>query len=230
MHPSRNAYNTKVLSLIIEIKTIVKSKGRVRSIRVTVSDGRTFELDKEIFKFYRLKEGMELACEQFDRMLEQSQEKLAKDYALDYLGTRERSEKEIRDRLKQRKIQDAYIDRAVKDLKRTGLINDRSYAVRCCRDLLDRKPMGGFLLRQELRKRGIPETTAEEVIGECLQEKSAHSLALRAVRKRPQLLRITDENERKRKMYDFLMRRGFNFEEIGEAVAAVEDELKTPND
>ncbi len=201
-----------------------KSRGRLRSLRVVLSDGRAFELDKEIFRFYRLKEGFEVPEEQFNRILDQSYEKLAKDYALDFLGSRARSETEVRDRLRARKIRGVYIDKAIEGLKRTGLIDDSTYASRCCHDLLDRKPMGPYLLRQELKKRGIPDDLAEKTIEAYFADNDISAVALRALRKKARFLNIPDERERKKKIYDFLMRRGFGYEEIGETLSLLERE------
>jgi len=40
-------------------------------------------------------------------------------------------------------------------LKRVGIVNDKEFALRFCRNFIARKPAGEFLLKTELRKRGI---------------------------------------------------------------------------
>ena len=211
---------------IIVITNVKKTKGRTRVWRVTLDNGDSFDLDKEILQFYMLKEGTELSEIDFKKINEQSQAKLAKDFALDYLGNKARSEKEVHDQLRRKKIPARYAEQAVLDLKRIGLLDDKSYAVRFSKDLLTRKPMGPFLLRQELKKRSIPGQIIEDVVDKIYQEVRLPELALRAVRRKPQLMRVSGELERKKKIHDFLLRRGFSWEEIGEVITEIEEEVK----
>ena len=158
------------------------------------------------------------------KIIEQSQTKLAKDFALDYLGNKARSEQEVRDQLRRKKISARYAEQAVEDLKRIGLLDDKSYAVRCSKELLERKPMGPYLLRQELKKRSIPIQIIEDVVERIYQEVRLEELALRAVKRKPQLMRVSGELERKKKIHDFLLRRGFSWEEIGEVMMEIQED------
>lgn len=169
-----------------------------------------------------LKEGTKLSETDFKKIIEQSQSKLAKDLALDYLANKARSENEVRDRLRRKKISAGYVEQAIEDLKRIGLLDDKSYGLRCSKDLLERKPMGPYLLRQELKKRSIPGQIIENVIEKIYQEYNLTELALRAIRRKPQLIRISEDLARKKKIHDFLLRRGFAWEEIGEVYADIE--------
>lgn len=90
--------------------------------------------------------------------------------------------------------------------------------------------MGPYLLRQELKKRGIPEEITEKISEKYLGREDVVPLALRAVMKKKRFLSIADEAERKRKIYDFLLRRGFGYDEIGEAVARIEREIAGSGD
>lgn len=153
--------------------------------------------------------------EQFQKILDQSRTKLAKDFALDYLGSSSRSEHEIRQRLRGKKIPPSHADRAIGDLKRAGLINDEGYASQLSKHLIERKPMGPFLLRLELKKRGIPDEIINTTMEKTYQEYSIPELISRALDGKPQLKRISDDLERKKKIHDFLLRRGFGWDEIG---------------
>lgn len=151
----------------------------------------------------------------------------AMQYAFRVLGYRQRSEREMRQRLERKGFSAAIIDRTLKELFRLGLLDDREFA-RCW--ISARPGRGPALLKQELRQKGIDRDLAEEMIttgisptSEC---SSAWDVAVRATRNRTapidqaELLRIRR----------LLQRRGFSYEVISRVCARLHSNLTIEGD
>ena len=75
--------------------------------------------------------------------------------ALRYLGVRPRTEKEIRDKLREKEFGDEEIARTIAELKASGLANDREFARMYIRDAMLKRPAGAMMLRRKLLLLGV---------------------------------------------------------------------------
>ncbi len=97
------------------------------------------------------------------------------------------------------------IDRALERLHELGFLDDRAWSDRYVAGQRART-RGRSLLRSELRARGV----TDEVAAEALEGRDELPLAIEAAqRKARSLSTVTDEERRRRRLYDFLRRRGF---------------------
>ena len=149
----------------------------------------------------------------------------AYDRALDLLAFRARSATELRRRLVQKGIEAPRADEAVRRLVANGLVDDRAYAETVVRS----KALGGGASRrrvgQELARRGVDRETADAAVAQVWQEENVDqtSAAEGLARKRLGSLRGLDAATRRRRLYAFLARRGYDADEIRRAMAAVLD-------
>jgi regulatory protein len=128
---------------------------------------------------------------------------------LEYLARRDRSEKEIGDRLRQWNCEAPEIDEILQELIGRGLVDDRALAEKV-RDWHIRKdPVGPPRLRDRLRQRGIPAEIASEVSDSIRDEELLREMAKRLVLRRlPSLLPLAGPS-RVRRLSSYLSRRGF---------------------
>jgi regulatory protein len=143
--------------------------------------------------------------------------------ALRLLSTRSRSVREIQDRLLKKELEPSEVSYCVRWLEERDLLNDEAFGRAFTRDRLRFSPRSPFLLKRELRDRGVGPSLAEGVVEAVLEEEetSAQDLAVRAAeawtRKQNHgtmkaLLdgRFTPAREKaRRRLYGFLARRGF---------------------
>ena len=130
--------------------------------------------------------------------------------ALAFLGYRPRSEKEVRDRLRQKGYAPEAIDDAVARVAGWGYMNDASFA----RLWVDGRggSRGRRLLEQELRQKGVERETAREALDEAaLDERAA---ALEAGRKRLRQLGGDDPSATRRRLGGYLVRRGYGYDTV----------------
>lgn len=130
--------------------------------------------------------------------------------ALAFLGYRPRSEKEVRDRLRQKGYAPEAIDDAVARVAGWGYMNDASFA----RLWVDGRggSRGRRLLEQELRQKGVERETAREALDEAALDEPA--AALEAGRKRLRQLGGADPSVTRRRLGGYLVRRGYDYDTV----------------
>lgn len=203
--------------------TKIEPQKRHSHRRSVFLDGEfAFGLDEEVVHRVGLQEGEELTPERIDEIL-LGEEKRAKDYAFRLLSLRARSCAEIRDRLKGRGYDTRVAEEVIADLQRVGLLNDGEFAREWVRDRLHNRPKGKWVLQQELQRKGIAPELIEQVIEKAFREVDEVELATELLRQRIERYRSLDRIKARRRMTDFLARRGFSWEVIKAAVENVED-------
>ncbi len=145
----------------------------------------------------------------------------AKKWAADYLK-RARSEKELRDRLKEKGVSDADVETVCALCADYGFVNDAEYAGMIVRHY-SALGYGPGRVRQELRRRGVPEALWDAALEELPEGTETIDRLL------AQRLRGRDASDRKErdKAANALFRKGYSWDDIRAALArygAAEDE------
>jgi regulatory protein len=130
-------------------------------------------------------------------------------YGLRLLSYRARSEREIRDRFKQRSAEPELIDSTITRLRSAGFVDDEAFAQAWVDSRRRASPRGDRLLRQELAAKGVARPSVDSVLQE---EVDALQLARLAATKKARLLASEPEPAFVRKLTEFLLRRGFDFD------------------
>lgn len=144
--------------------------------------------------------------------------KRGKTYCLRLLSLRARSEKEIDDRLKGKGYGEGAIKSILDSLRQDGLVDDESFAGDWIDSRLRTNPRSGSALKAELKKKGIPERIIDKVLSEKYKELDDMSLAGDMVRKMIAETGQGPVKNLKGKLYQYLLRRGFDGETALEAV------------
>lgn len=141
--------------------------------------------------------------------------------ALRLLGVRSRSRMELRRRLLDKKFSKAAAELALARAEKAGFINDEAFA----REWIDarqrNRPKGRYLLKQELKMKGIEEALIDRLLDEGLDETAA---ALALLRKKAWKWKKLAGPAFKQKAYTFLAGKGFTFDITREAVTAFLEE------
>lgn len=147
-------------------------------------------------------------------MIISKEEKKAKECALRFLTYRQRSSKELSDRLKLKGYKDATIEAVLQYLKKLDLINDEAFARSWAKERTSRKPIGRNLLSQELHQKGIAAEIIAEVCESVFAEKSEESLAFAVAHNKLKSSQNLDTLTSSRRLYSYLRRRGFSTDVI----------------
>ena len=137
------------------------------------------------------------------------------DSALRFLAQRPRSEQEIRRRLQTKGPSEERIERVLARLRELKLANDHDFAQYWTENRSLFKPRGDRALRSELFQKGVP----RDIIDTTLEkERDIVDDAYRAGYRRAMLSRTLEEREFRERMKMFLLRRGFDWETIEQAL------------
>jgi regulatory protein len=140
--------------------------------------------------------------------------------ALLFLSYRARSENEIRKNLGKHDFPDVVIEETLERLRRDGFANDKKFASAWIENRNTFRPRGRRALAQELRQKGIDDSTIESTLEEIDDE----TLAYEAGQKKARKLNVQEWSEFRRKMSEFLARRGFSYPVIAPVVARLWNE------
>ncbi|MEO8168941.1 MAG: RecX family transcriptional regulator, partial [bacterium] len=94
----------------------------------------------------------------------------AKSVAFRFLARRQRTEKEIRDKLREKEFGDEEIGKTIETLRGLGFLNDREFAGSYIRHQLTLRPKGKILLKQKLLMLGVAKDVVDAALEEAFQE------------------------------------------------------------
>lgn len=133
------------------------------------------------------------------------------------LKFRSRSEKEIHEKLKVKKLPDPVIKQTIAYFKDLDLINDHQFAKDWTSSRL-KKPFGINRIRLELKKKGIDPTVIEATITDATDKYDEFEVVTRLARYRASKYKNIDPEKIQQRVYGYLLRRGFNLSVILKAI------------
>ena len=135
--------------------------------------------------------------------------KSVKAAALRFLKIRPRSIAELKEKLQIKGFSQTEIETTVLDLTASGLLDDRAFTKSWINYRLAR-PFGFRRIIQELKAKGIDPETVEQALAEIKDSYSPEDVALELAQRRWQRLPAIEPVKKKKRVLDFLLRRGFD--------------------
>lgn len=222
-------YHLNVMGGPRKITAISPQKRNPHRRSVFLNGEFAFGLSEEVIEKYRLRVGSEIDEETITQILEKDEVARARDSALRYLSYRPRSKKEVIDKLSEKGYNESTIAKVIEDLIKAGLIDDLEFSRMWARDRLKNRPKGRRLIAQELWQKGVADEISRRAIEEVFRDVDEGEIAATLLERRLRRYRDLDQVRAKRRMFEFLLRRGFDRETIGKVVAEawrkLEDEV-----
>ena len=145
----------------------------------------------------------------------------AKNNAYALLRQRPRSVCEIRSRLKLKGYNDDLIKDIVSSLELTGDLNDEKFAKMWVESRMHSNPVGDVVLKHELKGKGVSDSIIEAALSEKAGKYDEYELALSMAKDRFERLKKLDRRKAMKRVYDFLLRRGFKYDNIRRVVESL---------
>ena len=141
----------------------------------------------------------------------------ARGYAFLLLKFRPRSENEIRQRLKNKKFNSEIIESTVSFLKDKGFIDDNYFAKTWIESRI-KKPLGIRRLKAELNIKGVNKEIIDTQINEIKKSYAEEDIVGGIARDRLNKLKGIDPQKAKKRVYAYLLRRGFSPEVVMDVI------------
>ena len=138
--------------------------------------------------------------------------------ALRLLTYRERSRKELWDKLAGKKYSPAAVAAVIEKLERLELLDDEKFARLWVNSRINFKPRAAWLIGRELARKGIAGETARRVLGELIPPEREREAARELAENRVRHYRGEPSQTARRKLFSYLARRGFPSETIRECL------------
>lgn len=181
---------------------------RKRRYEVRIDHALLVSLSPEVLAATGLRPGQEVDEARIDALELAEARHTAMASALRLLSYRPRSEREMRDALRDRHLPDNIIDETMRRLIELRLLDDRAFAENWTESRLRNSPRSRRMILAELAQKGVSGDAARDSV-EALDDEEA---ALAAGRKRLAAMRGLEFAEFRRKLGKFLGRRGFSYD------------------
>lgn len=190
---------------IVSFESAEKGKKKIR-----FSHGETFTLYAGEAAKLSLREGVHLSEETYQKILHEILGKRATKRAMHLLERQERTEYQLKEKLRQNEYPSAAIEDAVSYVKKYHYLDDERYARTFVHFHQDKKSR--LRLQMDLKKRGI----ANDIIEKSLEEEfvSDEKEKIKELLYKKKFNGEKSDSAEFRRIYQFLMRRGFKSAEV----------------
>lgn len=172
-------------------------------------------IHSEIIRKYNVAKGMELSEEEADRLIYENDLRRARERALYLMESRDHSYRELFDKLEKNYSEDICFE-VCNRLAEIGVINDRRYAEKLCRQLFEVKKLGRYRVKQEMRLKGLSSEIIEEAMENFSEEDEPFERLEKLVEQKYE--RYLTDRKGVEKVKNALARKGYSFGEIKEVL------------
>jgi regulatory protein len=169
-----------------------------------------------------LQTGQTLDDEKIAKLQAEDNSERALQQALLFLSFRARSEAEIRGNLRKHEYPEPVIEATLERLRQDGFADDKQFARAWVENRNTFRPRGRRALAMELRQKGIDDETIQSIVEGVDEESLAYETGL----KKAGRLRSLEWSDFRKKLGDFLSRRGFSYPVIASTVTRLWDEMR----
>ena len=191
---------------VTKIEPVTKAK-----YKVFLDEQFAFVLYKGELSRYKIQEDAQLSEETIKEIKKEILEKRAKLRAMHLLERMDRTEAELYAKLKRDLYPEDIIEIAMRYVKGFGYIGDEGYARRFVESRQGSKSK--LEIKMALLQKGISKEIVSDVL-EAYYDGQDESMAIQRLLDKKRFSAETATEEEKRKIYGYLMRKGFSYEEI----------------
>jgi regulatory protein len=202
------------------MKVIRIQKKDERNVIVLFDEGDKLILSYEVCVRNELRKDKEISRSLFDSLLVENQKYHIKQKAFILIGRRLHSSRELEIKLRQKKYDANLVSSVIEELVQSGIIDDKIFAEEFAEEKIRLKLWGNKKIESELIKRGISRQIVNQVVSDLFTEKEwLENAASLAARKLKQLrIRGYDDLILRQKLLNFLIQRGYDYDEAKNAV------------
>ena len=203
--------------IVTKVEAVTKTK-----YKVYVDGQFAFVLYKGELSRFHIADGQELSQDIYEKIRMEVILKRAKLRAMHLLNDMWRTESQLREKLTRNEYPADIVEAAIDYVKSFGYINDYEYARSFIASRKERKS------RREIYMQLVSKGVARDLIDEAFEECYEREDSVEAIRKLLEKKHYDPENtasEEKKKIMAYLVRKGFNYEDIRRSMQIYEYEM-----
>lgn len=205
------------MNKLLKIQTVEKYKGS--TYRIDFEEGEPAFLNSDVISRFNIKNGMEIPESAWEQITYANDFRRAKERALYLLDYRDYSYVELFKKLEKNYDEDICYD-VVDFLANAGIINDRRYAENLGEKLMTVKKCGYYKAFREMRQKGISAELADEILSKYEDGTVDRIIELLNTK----YARRLEEENGLTKVKNALVRQGYSYKDINEAVSLISDD------
>ncbi len=156
----------------------------------------------------------------------EEQRKQAWMISLRLLAATPKSRKELTRKLTEKGFDPGIVEETLDGLEQKGLLSDRAYAQNLISRFVNEKPSGKRKISFELKRRGVPGKIQQELLdGISVEQETENARDL--ARLKWERFKSLEPEKRKKRVYDFLLRRGFDFNLVRDVMQEITADADT---
>ena len=153
--------------------------------------------------------------------------KKAKAHAFRFLSYRDRSHWELAQYLKKKEYSHPVIQQTLDYLTELNYINDQRFALQWGQFKFNKNKIGKSRLHMELLSKGIDEAIIEKSLNAIYEDNPEKDLAEQCARKKWVSLKGIEKEKKKRRLVQFMQRRGFSSDIIYQSLKILTESIDT---
>jgi regulatory protein len=202
-----------------KITALVVQKKNPNRVNLHLDGEFAFGLARIVAAWLRV--GQELSDEKIEQLQAEDARERAYQQSMLFLSYRARSESEIRKNLRKHEIPEGVIEQTIERLRQDGLANDSQFASAWVENRNVFRPRSRRMMAMELKQKGLD----EEAIRSAIESVDDDAAAYEAAQKRAPRFKSLEWNDFRRKLSEFLARRGFSYSVISPVVTRIWNEI-----
>ncbi|MDO5515934.1 MAG: recombination regulator RecX [Clostridium sp.] len=205
------------MAVITKIEVQKRNKDRVN---IYLDNEYAFSISMELVYKESLKAKMEIDAERLKDIADKEGYLKCKNTALRIIERSYKTEKEVRDKLKEKEYTDSQIEKSIEFLKEYNFINDDSYAKAYINDKLASR--GRQKIKYDLMRKGIDRQIIDEKLSDIDSDDERNTAMVLAEKKYRSIKKSeTDTYKLSGKLYRFLISKGYNYDIVKDVVKEV---------
>ena len=204
-----------------KITKIEVQKRNKERVNIYIDGEYSMAVNAELIYKENLRTDMEINIKKLQEVAAKEEILRCRSSALKVIERSCKTEKELRDKLKEKNYSDNAIELSIQFLKEYNYLNDNTYAKAFIKDHSSSK--GSSRIKYELLKKGISKDIIEENMLKCIDEDIERKAALSIGKKKYRSI-IKGESDTYKisgKLYRFILSKGYNYDIVKSVVKEI---------
>jgi regulatory protein len=213
-HESKRSAVEQALKLLpATISAISVQKKNSFRFSVFVNDEFLIGVSDATLTHFNLRKGVEITPLLFNQINEKEEQWAIREYFIRLLGRRDHARNELRDKARKKGYQSDYISNILDELEEKKYINNLNFAIKFANDKFEFNNWGAVKIQQELIRKGISKSDINKALSRIPKEDINESIIV-LIKKNKRKYQRAEPYKRKKKIFDYLLRKGFESNNI----------------